>query len=104
MYAKLQLGDTLSVYKNKQALAEVKAAYNQARAAGKAPGEVVNAMSHVIQNQVGRNVFISRHLRGGATDVSVKGLNESAFRQALAKAEITDFVRETKPPHFHVQF
>lgn len=104
MYTKLQLGDNLSVYRNKTALGEVKTAYNQARAAGKSPGEVVNAMSRVIGNQTNRGVYISRHLRGGATDVSVRGLNEAAFRQALAKAGITDYVRETKPPHFHIQF
>ncbi|HEV8158399.1 MAG TPA: LysM peptidoglycan-binding domain-containing protein, partial [Pyrinomonadaceae bacterium] len=104
MYTKLQLGDNLSVYRNKTALGEVKTAYNQARAAGKSPGEVVDAMSRVIENQTNRGVYISRHLRGGATDVSVRGLNEAAFRQALAKAGITDYVRETKPPHFHIQF
>ncbi len=40
-------------------------------------------MAETIQNQVNRHSYISRHLQGGAADVSLAGLDPTAFREAV---------------------
>jgi len=64
----------------------------------------VDAISPVIQNQVGCNVFISHHLRGGAIDVSLKGLNEQAFKESVKAVTGQEPLYEGKPRHYHFQF
>lgn len=62
------------------------------------------AMSETIQNQVNRHSYISRHLSGNAADVSLKGLNQKAFRESVRSVTGAEPHYEGKPPHFHVQF
>ena len=104
MFTKIQLGDSFSEYKNRAALSEILSAYKQAKTAGKSSEQAKQAMAQTIQNQVDRGVYISRHLRGGAADVSIIGLNQSAFREAVKSVTGQEPLYEGKPPHFHLQF
>jgi peptidoglycan hydrolase-like protein with peptidoglycan-binding domain len=107
IYNKIQLNDT-GIYRNQTALAEIRRAYDAGVRAGKSRAEIINDMSAVIQGQVDRGVYISRHLRAGAVDISVRGMtaaDEREFRASVAAvSNDTSVLRETRPPHFHLQF
>ncbi|HEV2801914.1 MAG TPA: peptidoglycan-binding domain-containing protein [Pyrinomonadaceae bacterium] len=107
IYNKIQLNDT-GIYRNQIALAEIRRAYDAGVRAGKSRDEIVNDMAAVIQRQVDRGVYISRHLRAGAVDISVRGMtasDEREFRASVAAVSgDTSVLRETRPPHFHLQF
>lgn len=104
MFTKIQLGDDFSEYRNKAAVSEILTAYRRAKAAGKSGEEIKQAMSETIQNQVNRQTYISRHLKGGAADVSIRGLDQKAFREAVKSVTGGEPLYEGKPPHFHLQF
>ncbi|MDQ3750487.1 MAG: LysM peptidoglycan-binding domain-containing protein [Acidobacteriota bacterium] len=104
MFAKIQLRDNFSDYTNRQALSEILTTYRQAKAAGKSDGQIKQAMAETIQNQVNRHSYISRHLQGGAADVSLNGLNQKAFRESVRSVTGQEPLYEGKPAHFHLQF
>lgn len=104
MFTKTQLGDKFSDYTNREALSEILTTYRQANAAGKSAEQIKVAMSETIQKQVDRHSYISRHLQGGAADVSLKGLDQKAFRESVRSVTGGEPHYEGKPPHFHLQF
>jgi peptidoglycan hydrolase-like protein with peptidoglycan-binding domain len=106
IHNKIQLNDT-GIYRDQTSLAEIRRAYDVGVRAGKSRAQIINDMAAVIQAQVDRGVYISRHLRAGAVDVSVRGMtaaDEREFRASVAAVGSTDVLRETRPPHFHLQF
>ncbi len=106
MFRKLKLGDDLSDYVNRQAAKEIKDAYQAGESAHQSDADIRAAMTRVIEAQVARGTFISRHLTGNAFDVRIEGLS-AAEREALeaaAKASGAKVLLESKPPHLHVQF
>lgn len=111
MYDKLQNGGGLSIYANQTAAAEVQAAYDLARKSGAGMTDTVASMASVIQDQVGRGVYISKHLTNMAIDIST----QSADRKVLARDKLAilfsiiekhggKILQESTPPHIHVQF
>ncbi len=104
MLTKIQLRDDFSEYKNRQALSEILATYRQAKADGKSDKQTKQEMADTIQNQVNQHSYISRHLQGGAADVSLKGLDQGAFREAVRSVTGQEPLYEGKPRHFHLQF
>lgn len=104
MFTKIQLGDDFSEYKNRAAVSEILATYRQAKAASKSGEQIKQAISDTIQSQVDRQTYISRHLKGGAADVSVIGLDQKAFRESVKSVTGQEPLYEGKPPHFHMQF
>lgn len=104
MFTKIQLGDNFSEYKNRAAVSEILTAYRQAKAAGRSAEQIKQAMSDTIQNQVDRQTYISRHLKGGAADVSIRGLDQKAFRESVKSVTGQEPLYEGKPPHFHMRF
>jgi len=107
MYKMLRLGgDPTRLYRNKEAAREITQAYERARAAGKAPDDVVASMYSVLQAQIARGVYISAHLRAGAVDIRSRDMSASerrAFAAAVAEAKGTSLLEESTPPHFHLQ-
>jgi hypothetical protein len=107
MYKMLRLGgDVLRLYRNKEAVREVKRAYDAGRAAGKAPDDVVASMYSVIQRQIARGVYISAHLRAGAVDIRSRDMSSAdkkAFAAAVTEAKGVTLLEESTPPHFHLQ-
>jgi LysM repeat protein len=104
MYTKITLRDNFSEYKNKKAVNEVLDAYKQAKADNKSPQQIKQAMAQTIENQTKQGIYISRHLRGGAIDVSLKGLNEQAFKESVKAVTGQEPLYEGKPRHYHFQF
>ncbi len=105
MYYKLANGDDLSEYANRGAAAEIRGAYDEARRAGRTADQAIAAMERVIQAQVERGTYISRHLRGNGADISLNGLDQRAFRASVTASNTgSSLLYEGVPPHFHLQF
>jgi hypothetical protein len=105
MYTKLEGGDTLSVYANKTAVADIKKAYDDAKTAKKSKDEIIAAMKDVIQGQVDKKIYISDHLKEGAVDIRNNDMSaddKKKFVEASKEAGITP-LEETIPPHFHLE-
>ncbi len=104
MYTKITLRDSFSEYKNKKAVDEVLNAYKQAKSENKSPQQIKQAMAQAVENQVKQGIYISRHLRGGAIDVSMNNLNEQAFKESVEAVTGQEPLYEGKPRHYHFQF
>ncbi|HEX5706221.1 MAG TPA: LysM peptidoglycan-binding domain-containing protein [Pyrinomonadaceae bacterium] len=105
MYNKLANGDDLSEYTNRTAVAEIRVAYDESRRAGRTADQTIAAMESVIAAQVARGTFISRHLRGNGADISLRGLDQPAFRASVAASNTgSTLLYEGTPPHFHLQW
>lgn len=94
----------IGIYRNKQAAAEVKGAYDKAVAGGKSDRQIAADIAKVIQNQINNGTYISPHLRNKGADVrfyDMSAAERSAFRQAANKfgGEVV-----IENDHFHVQF
>jgi hypothetical protein len=108
MYDKLVHGDDIvSVYENKAAATEVRNAYREAVAKRLKRKATIRAMREVIEAQMTRNVFVSKHLKANAVDVrswNMKGRLEEALKDAVkAEAGVTMMdERDGAEPHFHL--
>lgn len=106
MYNKLAGGDDLAVYKNQDAVKQIKKAYDDGITAKKSRRDIIAAMQKVIEAQIKKSVFISQHLREGAVDIRSRDMSQAEkdkFRQA-AKGVAKKVILEATPPHFHLQF
>jgi hypothetical protein len=100
------LAHDLGIYINHKAANEIKAAFDLAKSQGKAKADVLKAMAAVIEKQVERKVFISRHLTGKAFDVRNIDMTlnqQNIFKQVIQTIGGMTLLPEGKPPHFHVQ-
>lgn len=108
MYDKLVHGDDIvSIYENKAAATEVRNAYRDASAKRLKRKATVRAIREVIEAQMARNVFVSKHLKANAVDVrswDMKGRLEQALKDAVkAEAGVTMMdERDGAEPHFHL--
>lgn len=106
IYDKLSAGDdVVKLYKNKDAVLELKAVFDRGRSAKDDKDTIVARMAKAIRAQVKRGVFISAHLRSGAADIRSVDMTSSekeAFIEAARKSGLR-VLAETTPPHFHVQ-
>jgi hypothetical protein len=104
-YDKLQDGESMSIYKNKDAAKEIEDAYTRSIQSGKGKVEVIQGMSAVIQAQVDKGVYISRHLEGHGFDVRFDGMTESQKASFIKAARLVvgaDPLVEND--HFHIQY
>ena len=108
MYDKLVHGDDIvSLYENKGAATEVRNAYREAVAKRLKRKATIKAMREVIEGQMTRNVFVSKHLKANAVDVrswNMKGRLEQALKEAVkSEAGVTMMdERDGAEPHFHL--
>ena len=107
MHELLRLGADLSrIYKNRDAVKEVTAAYQRARAERRPPRAAIEAVAAVLREQMQRGVYVSAHLRAGAVDVRSRGMSASDKRAFVAGVEEVggaEVIEEVTPPHFHVE-
>src|SRR5690606_21888510 len=105
MYDKLRLGQRLtSLYLDYGAASEIQTAYHDHRRRGRA--RAVSAMARVIEGQIARGCFISRHLRSSAADVRSRDMTRRQrriFEQVVARERRVSMLEEGTPPHFHLQ-
>lgn len=108
MYDKLVHGDDIvTVYENKAAATEVRNAYRDAVAKRLKRKATIRAIREVIDAQMSRNVFVSKHLKANAVDLrswNMKGHLEQALKDAVkAEAGVTMMdERDGAEPHFHL--
>jgi len=100
------LAHDLTIYLNHKAANEIKVAFDLAQSAGKSKAETLKAMTAVIESQMKRKIFISRHLTGRAFDVRNQDMTarqQSIFKQVAQSVGGVTVLQEGKPPHFHIQ-
>lgn len=108
MFDKLKHGDDIvALYENKQAATEIRDAYRDAVARKLARKATIQAMREVIDAQITRGLYVSKHLRSGAVDVRSWGMSgdlEKALKEAVkAEAGVTMMdERSGVEPHFHL--
>lgn len=108
MYNKLKHGDDiLALYENKQAATEVRDAYRDAVAAKLGRKRIIQALKDVIDAQVARGVYVSKHLQSGAVDVRSRDMSDDlvqALKQAVKQEPGVKLMDERNgpEPHFHL--
>lgn len=106
LYAKLAVGGSLAIYKNQDLVRPLAKAYRDGRRKRRKKPEIVAAMTAILEEQVARGIYLSRHMKGRAFDLRSLGLSarqRAALRQAIAEVGGMRVILETKPPHFHVE-
>lgn len=106
MYGKLSGGDTLTIYKDKTSAKAIKKAYDDAVTAKKNKTQTISAIKTVIDEQIKKGVYISKHLKKGAVDVRSRDMSagEKAKFKEATKGIASSVLLEVVPPHFHLQF
>jgi hypothetical protein len=88
-------------YRNRQAAAQVRAAYDLGVSEGETPGQIVLRMQRVLEDQVRRGTYVSLHMRSGAMDI-----------RGDTSPEVIGFLRKHpsvstvlgEGNHWHIQF
>jgi hypothetical protein len=106
MKAKMDMGESpLSLYANKSAASEVLNAYRYGNKIGLDDESTTSLIAGVIQRQMDRGVYISRHLRAGAIDLRTKDL--TSYEKHVIRAAATQMgakvLLESTPPHYHLE-
>lgn len=95
---------TAPTYANRAASAEVRAAYDAGRASGENRAATIARMTDVLQAQVDRGVFISRHLSSRAIDIRTPpAAQRDAVIAAICDNPAVQSV-QTENDHLHIQF
>ncbi len=110
MYTNMRNGaDPRDLYRNHEAADEIWTAYNQEQRNRASRDDAIDALTSVIEGQVSRGVFISRHLQARGVDVRNRTMTseqrhtfERLATQAGTRASSENEHREG--PHYHVQF
>jgi hypothetical protein len=107
MHELFRLGaDVLRLYKDKEAVREIKRAYDEGLSTRQPAASSVAAIAQVIRAQVERGVFISAHLREGAVDIrnrEMTATEKRAFIEGLEEVGGVMALEESRPPHYHLQ-
>jgi hypothetical protein len=99
--------DVIALYENKKLAREVVDAYQKGISEHLGRQRVVRAVRAVIDEQIARGEYISRHMKSGAADVRSRGMSveqQVSFRKAVAGeagASLLD-ERDGAAPHFHI--
>ncbi|MFT3772264.1 MAG: hypothetical protein QM820_43230 [Minicystis sp.] len=108
MIGKLRHGDDIvALYEHRAAATEIQSAYRDATARGLPKKRVQKAIADVIRAQIGRGIYVSKHLQSGAVDVRSWGMTapqERALREALKEEPGVSMLDERSgpEPHFHL--
>ena len=104
MFVMFARGGPIAPYRDRAALAEVRAAYDDNIARG--GDAALEAMTAALERQMARDVFISNHMNGRAVDVRYMAMPDwrvDILRQAADQMGFR-LIEETNPPHIHIQF
>jgi hypothetical protein len=105
MYDKIRLGQRLTrLYADADAATEIQTAYRRSQRSGRAP--CIAAMARVIEAQMARGLFISRHLHASAVDIRSRDMNRRqrrAFVSVVERFPEIELIQEGVPPHFHLE-
>ena len=107
MLEKLQHGEDLLTLYDKAPALEVRDAYREGVAKHHRKPQLVRALREIIEAQMHRGTYISRHLQAGAADVRSLGMTPArlqALRAAVAAEPGVTVLdeREAAQPHLHL--
>lgn len=91
----------LTIYRRSQAIREIVSAHNRNR---RRKGQAVMAMTRVIEAQIRRGVYISRHMLGRAFDIRSKGPNGAKLSVLQEVAQSMGGRVLVEKNHYHVEF
>lgn len=91
-------------YRNRAAFNEVRAAYISGREAGLGRAAIVDRMADVLQAQVDRGVFISRHMSDRAIDIRMPPAGSRAAVVAAIRDNPAVQSVGVEDDHLHIQF
>lgn len=106
MYAKLRAGSSLGIYRRPDLIRPLKKAYRNGRRGRWKKAAIIAAMTEILEQQVARGVYLSRHMQGRAFDVRSRGLSSrqrAALGQAIREVGGMRLTRERRPPHYHIE-
>ncbi len=106
MFNTFQHGSDGALYTHKNALEDIKAAYNDGMKRGLSTDETINNMTAVIKSQQEKGNLISLHMTGRGADIKTKGELNSVERATLIRLSRNHgfhVVPEKKPPHVHLE-
>jgi hypothetical protein len=107
MFDKLEQGDRLTIYSNQVAAGEIRDAYDAGKAAGASDASIKAGMAAAIEAQISNSIYISKHLKSGAVDISQQGMTDDDKFEFELCAETTDGVSkvidEETPVHYHLE-
>lgn len=106
MFNKFLGGGDYKLYTNRVAAKEIYDRYQEGMDRGLSHGEVMTEMRYVIEEQMFRGVFISKHLTNLAVDVRSRIMSaaQKELFMAVARRHVDVIILEKIPPHFHLQF
>jgi len=104
MYWKFFRGASGADYTNREALKEIRDAYDLNNR--KPRNEVIAAMEKVIQKQKDNNVYISKHMIDGAFDIDANKLKDREKEKLIwiARRQGAKAIYEPWTKHVHIQF
>ncbi len=92
------------LYSNKVAANEVKKVYDAGKANGKTENQIAEDITPVIQNQINKGIYLSRHLRDRGADIRFSDMSmaeRKTFSQITRKHGGDPLIEDD---HFHLQF
>ncbi len=103
VYDKIKKGEA-GIYTQKNLLGEVKTAYKAGVAKRETPKQITDRMAKVIQDQVNKGQYISRHLIGEGVDVRSRDMStkeKESFKEVVKNIGGASVLKEDD--HFHIQ-
>lgn len=107
MYTKFQAGGSYKIYIETAAAKAVHDAYVSGIKSGRSKEAVIESMAAVMEGQVKRGAYLSRHMRDTAVDFRTYNLTTAQKNELEAACEKNGakvILDEDHPPHLHVQF
>lgn len=108
MHRKLAEGENLlHLYKQSHLVRPLMEVFERSKHAGWGPKRTTSEMGMIIEAQVKKGEYVSRHLAHTAVDVRSRGLGDeqiAALKAAVEEVKGTRLVdeRDTEAPHFHL--
>jgi hypothetical protein len=115
MYVKYPRDKSFSEYPNRKLVNEILEAIKKAQATRNSTAGIVQSMTAVIQTQINRREYISKHLIAGCIDIATTAdtktnvpamslLEQKIMIEIAIKMTGGTAKKEENPPHIHIQF
>lgn len=106
MFNKFLGGGDYKLYTDRVAAKEIYDRFQEGMERGLSHSEVMTEMRYVIEEQMFRGVFISKHLTNLAVDVRsrIMSADQREMFMTVARRHVDVIILEKIPPHFHLQF
>lgn len=106
MFNKFLGGGDYKLYKNRVAAKEIYDSYSDGMDRGLSHDDIITDMRLVVDEQMFRGIYISKHLTNLAVDVRSRIMTSAQkdLFMAVSRRHVETIILEKVPPHFHLQF